>query len=45
MIQNVTQGLGLLKEMGCEDVEWIHLAHVMVQWWGFVHTVMKARVP
>jgi len=26
-----------LKEVGCEAVEWLHLAQNRVQWWAFVN--------
>jgi hypothetical protein len=26
-----------LKELGCEDVDWIHLDHDRVQWWASVN--------
>jgi hypothetical protein len=29
------------KERRCEGVNWIHLAHEIVQWWAGVNTVMK----
>jgi hypothetical protein len=28
-----------LREIGCEDVEWIHLAQVMDQWQALVNMV------
>jgi hypothetical protein len=30
-----------LKEMGCGDVDWIHLAQDMVQWLAFVVMVIN----
>jgi hypothetical protein len=30
-----------LKEIGCEDVDWIHVAQVSVQWWVLVNLAMK----
>jgi hypothetical protein len=33
-----------LNEIGCEDVNWIHLARDRVQWRTLVNTVMKLRV-
>jgi hypothetical protein len=30
-----------LKETGCEDVDWIHLAQDRVQWWVLVNVVMS----
>jgi hypothetical protein len=34
-----------LSDIGCEDVDWIHVAQDRVQWWAFVNTVMNIRVP
>jgi hypothetical protein len=34
-----------LKEVGCENSDWIHLAQDRVQRWAVVKTVMKLRVP
>jgi len=34
-----------LKEIGCEDVEWIHLAQDRIQWWVLVNMVIKFWVP
>jgi hypothetical protein len=34
-----------LKETGCVDVDWIHLAQDRVQWCVCVNTVMILRVP
>jgi hypothetical protein len=28
-----------LRELGCEDVDWIHLAQDRDQWWALVNTV------
>jgi hypothetical protein len=33
------------KKLGCEDMNWIHLAQVTVQWRGTVKEVMNLRVP
>jgi hypothetical protein len=33
-----------LKEIGCEGVDWIHLAQVRDHWWAFINTVMNLRV-
>jgi hypothetical protein len=33
-----------LKEIGCECVNWIHLAQNRVQWRALVNTVMNLRV-
>jgi hypothetical protein len=33
-----------LKEVGCEGVDWIHLAQDRIQWRAVVNTVMKLRV-
>jgi hypothetical protein len=35
----------ILKEILYEDVNWVHLAQVRVQWWAPVNTVMNIRVP
>jgi hypothetical protein len=34
-----------LREIGREDVYWIHLAQDRDQWWAVVNMVMKLRVP
>jgi hypothetical protein len=34
-----------LREIGCEVVEWMHLAQDREQWRALVNTVMKLRVP
>jgi hypothetical protein len=34
-----------LREIGWEDVDWIHLAQDTDQWWVVVNTVMNLRVP
>jgi hypothetical protein len=33
-----------LREIGCEDVDWIHLAQDRDQWWDLVNRVMSFRV-
>jgi hypothetical protein len=33
------------KEIGYEDVDWIHLAQKKYQWLSVVKTVMKLKVP
>jgi hypothetical protein len=33
------------REIGCEGVDWIHLAQDRDQWQAVVNTVMKLRVP
>jgi hypothetical protein len=34
-----------LKETGCKDLDWIHLAQGRVQWQAFVNVVMNLQVP
>jgi hypothetical protein len=34
-----------LKDSGCDDVEWIHLAQGSNQWKVLVHAVMNLWVP
>jgi hypothetical protein len=34
-----------LKEIGCEDMDWVHLAHDRVQRWVLLNTVTNIRVP
>jgi hypothetical protein len=34
-----------LREIGWEDVDWIHLTHHRDQWWAVVNTVMNLQVP
>jgi hypothetical protein len=34
-----------LREIGQEDVDWMHLARERGQWWAVVITVMNLRVP
>jgi hypothetical protein len=31
-----------LKKIGCEDMDWIRLAHDRVQWLDFVNTIIKS---
>jgi hypothetical protein len=31
-----------LRDIGCDDVDWIRLALDSVQWWAFVSTVMTS---
>jgi hypothetical protein len=33
-----------LKETGCDDVDWFHMAQHMVQWWNIVYTVINTWV-
>jgi hypothetical protein len=34
-----------IREIGCEGVDWIHLAQDRNQWWAVVNTVMNIWVP
>jgi hypothetical protein len=34
-----------LTEIGCEDVDWMHLAQDRAQWRALVNTVMNLHVP
>jgi hypothetical protein len=34
-----------LREVGWEDVDWMHVAQDRDQWWALVNTVMNLRVP
>jgi hypothetical protein len=34
-----------LGEIGIDGANWIQLAQDWVQWWAFVNSVMKLRVP
>ena len=34
-----------LREMGCDPVDWIHLAEEGGQWRAYVSAVMNLRVP
>jgi ribosome biogenesis protein Nip4 len=34
-----------LREIGFEDVDWIHLAQDRDRWWAVVNAVMNLRVP
>jgi hypothetical protein len=36
---------GDLREIGFEDVDWIHLAHDRDSWRALVNMVMNLRVP
>jgi hypothetical protein len=38
---NFSFTLSLLREMGFEGVDWMHLAQDRAQWWGLVNTVMS----
>jgi hypothetical protein len=29
-----------LKEIGCDDMDWFHLAEYRFQWWALVNTVI-----
>jgi hypothetical protein len=40
-INNAKMGL---SEMGCENVEWFHMAHVSFQLWAVVNKVMNTMV-
>jgi len=33
-----------LREILCQDVDWINLAHDRVAWWVLVNTVMNIQV-
>jgi hypothetical protein len=33
------------REIGWEDVDWMHLAQDRDQWWAVVNTVMNIRDP
>jgi hypothetical protein len=33
------------KEIGCEDMDWIHLPYDRVQWCALVNMIMKLGVP
>jgi hypothetical protein len=39
------QSLNKLREIGCEGVDWIHLAQDRDHWRAVVNTVMNLRVP
>jgi hypothetical protein len=34
-----------LKEVGCEDVDWIHVALDRDEWMAVVNTIINLRVP
>jgi hypothetical protein len=34
-----------VKEIGCEDVDWLHVAQDRDQWQVLVNTAMNLRVP
>jgi len=34
-----------LTELGCEDVNWIHLAQDRDQWQGVMNAVMNLQIP
>jgi len=34
-----------LRKIGCEGVDWIHLAQARNQWRGLVNMVMNLRLP
>jgi len=34
----------VLREIGCEDVDWIHLSQDRVKWQAVVDTVMNLRI-
>jgi hypothetical protein len=34
-----------LKEIGLENVDWIHVAQDRDQWWAVVNTVMNLQIP
>jgi hypothetical protein len=34
-----------LKEIRCEDIDWIHMAQDRVHWWALVNMVMNLQVP
>jgi hypothetical protein len=34
-----------LREIGSEDVDWIHLAQATDQWRALLNTVMNLRIP
>jgi hypothetical protein len=33
-----------LRDLGCEDVDWIHVTEAKDWWWAVVNTVMNVRV-
>jgi hypothetical protein len=34
-----------LKDIRCEDMDWIHLAQNRAQWWDLVNMAMDLQVP
>jgi len=34
-----------LRKIGCEVLDWIHLAQNKYQWWALVNMVMTRQVP
>jgi hypothetical protein len=34
-----------IKEIGWDDVDWIHLAQGRNQWWAYVYMVLNLHVP
>jgi len=34
-----------LSEIGCEVVDWMHMAQDKDQWWTLVHMMIKRQVP
>jgi len=34
-----------LREIGCNDVDWIHVAQDIDRLWALVNTVMNLRLP
>jgi hypothetical protein len=34
-----------LREVGCEEVDWMHLAQDRGHWWVLMNTVMSLWVP
>jgi hypothetical protein len=42
MEENIKMGL---KEVGCEDMDWINAAQDGDRWWALVNVAMKICVP